>query len=235
MGTAAHVTKSSTGGSGWFRPVYVLGVLLIPIIGAFAFAIFQPIQVLPRISLAPGFSFVDQDGERLTSDDQRGRLTFYTFMYTGCEAPCPNPVEGLKTIEAVAERLEPNSLPVELVAISFDPELDTPERLAQFAAEHGAESSRWHFITGDERQLKNVIGAGFGAYYDKKDDGTFEFDPQFVLVDGWGIRRSSYRTANPDPALIERDLGLMNKEFQNSEGLNRIAYEAAHLFLCYPD
>ena len=55
-------------------------------------------------------------------------------------------------------------------------------------------------------QLKNVIGGGFGAYYDQAEDGSFVFDPQFVLVDGWGIRRAAYRTANPDPALIERDL-----------------------------
>lgn len=235
MGTTAHVDKSTSTGKRRLPSVYWLGLLLIPIIGAFAFAIFQPIQVLPRITLAPGFSFTDQDGERLTSDDLRGRLTFYTFMYTDCVDPCPNPVEGLKTIESVAESLEDSTLPVELVAISFDPERDTPERLAEFAAKHGAESSRWHFITGDERQLKNVIGGGFGAYYEKNEDGEFNFDPQFVLVDGWGIRRASYRTANPDPALIERDLKLILQEYENSEGMNRIAYEAAHLFLCYPD
>jgi protein SCO1/2 len=162
-------------------------------------------------------------------------LTFYTFLYTGCEAPCPNPVEGMKTIESVADRIDDAGLPVELVAISFDTERDTPERLAEFAESHGAEPYRWHFVTGDERQLKNVIGAGFGAYYDKADDGTFKFDPQFVLVDGWGIRRAAYRTDDPNPELIERDLGLIASEYANSEGLNRIAYEAAHLFLCYPD
>ncbi len=157
---------------------------------------------------------------------------FYTRTV---KPPCPNPVEGLKTIESVAERAESSSLPVELVAISFDPERDTPERLAEFAAQHGADSDRWHFVTGDAHQLKNVIGGGFGAYYDQAEDGSFEFDPQFVLVDGWGIRRAAYRTAAPDPAIIERDLKLIAKEFENSEGLNRVAYEAAHLFLCYPD
>lgn len=237
MGTSAHIGKSRTDRDRRIPTVYLigLGLLILPIIGAMAFAIFQPIQVLPRISLAPGFSFIDADGARLTSDDQRGKLTYYTFLYTGCETACANPVEGLKTIEAVADRAESSSLPVELVAISFDPERDTPERLKEFAAKHGADSNRWHFVTGAEEQLKNVIGGGFGAYYDQNEDGSFTFDPQIVLVDGWGIRRAAYRSSNPDPALIERDLGLISSEFENSEGLNRVAYEAAHLFLCYPD
>jgi len=235
VGTAVHVTESTAKGKSRFRSVYWLGLLLIPIIGAMAFAIFQPIQVLPRISLAPGYVFVDQDGERLTSDDQRGKLTFYTFTYTNCEDPCPNPVKGLKTIESVAERVDTAGLPLELVAISIDPERDTPERLAEFAKAQEVSSDRWHFVTGDARQLKNVIGGGFGAYYDKTEDGSIKFDPQFVLVDGWGIRRAVYRTDDPDPALIERDLNFIADEYANSEGLNRVAYEAAHLFLCYPD
>jgi protein SCO1/2 len=235
VNTATPVSESTISGGRKLPSVYWLGLLVIPILGAMAFAIFQPIQVLPRISLAPGFSFVDQHGERLTSDDMRGNLTFYTFMHTSCEEPCPNPVEGLKTIESVVEALETDTLPVEYVAISFDPENDTPERLAQFAESHGVDTERWHFVTGDERQLKNVIGAGFGVYYEQADDGTFKFDPRIVFVDGWGIRRAVYRTESPPPEIIERDLNLIMSEFNNSEGLNRIAYEAAHLFLCYPD
>ena len=235
MGTSAHATEPSTASYSWLPSKYWLALLLIPIIGAFAFAVFQPIQVLPRISLAPGFSFIDQNGERLTSDNLRGKLTFYTFMYTNCEEPCLNPVEGLKVIEDVADGLDFNTLPIELVAISFDPDRDTPERMAQFAQMHGADSARWHFITGDKRQLKNVIGGSFGAYYEQAEDGSFKFDPKYILVDGWGIRRAAYRTSMPDPSIIERDLKLIMQEYENSEGLNRVAYEAAHLFLCYPD
>lgn len=234
LGTVAPTTESRIDGGRKLPSVYWLGLLIIPVVGALAFAIFQPIQVLPRIALAPGYSFVDQHGERLTSDDMRGNLTFYTFMHTACEAPCPNPVEGLKTIESVVDTMDSPILPVEFVAISFDPANDTPEQLAQFAREHGADDERWHFVTGDERQLKNVIGGGFGTYYNEE-NGGFVFDPRIVLVDGWGIRRAVYRTQEPSPEIIERDLNLLMTEINNSEGLNRLAYEAAHLFLCYPD
>ncbi|HXF61007.1 MAG TPA: hypothetical protein VNK95_05280, partial [Caldilineaceae bacterium] len=97
-----------------------------------------------------------------------------------------------------------------------------------------AGSDRWRFITGKPEQLKTVIGGGFGVYYNRNDDGSYTFDPVFVLVDGWGIQRAVYRTPTPDPAILARDVGLLVREAQNSRGINRYAYEAAHLFLCYP-
>ena len=59
-------------------------------------------------------------------------------------------------------------------------------------------------------------------------------DPVFALVDGWGVLRAVYRTATPDVEILKRDLRLVVQEVQNSTGVNRYAYEAAHLFLCYP-
>lgn len=232
---STQVEKPAWSGGGHLPSKYWLLLLALPILGALTFAIFQPIQVLPRISLSPGFSFTDQDGARLTSDDLRGKLVYYTFMYTGCTAPCPQPVDGLQIIADAVDRAGGGQVPIEFVAISFDPERDTPERLREFAAERSLDLERWHLVTGDAAQLKNVIGAGFSAYYDQADDGAFQFDPMYVLVDGWGIKRAVYRTAMPDPVRIERDINFIYKELENSEGLNRLAYEAAHLFLCYPD
>ena len=60
------------------------------------------------------------------------------------------------------------------------------------------------------------------------------FDPRIVLVDGWGTLRAEYRVTQPDMEIIARDLRLLTEEAQNSEGTARLAYEAAHLFLCYP-
>ena len=95
--------------------------------------------------------------------------------------------------------------------------------------------STWHFATGEPTRLKNVIGGGFGADYNREEDGNFKFAPMFVLVDGWGIIRAKYRTGAPDLAIIERDINMIVEEANNSEGASRVAYEAAHLFLCYPD
>jgi protein SCO1/2 len=225
--------------SGVFRrtkPAYVLAIPpIVIVLGVLAFAVFQPIQVLPRISLAPGFAFVDQDGERLTNEDLRGSLVFYTFTYTGCAAECPDTGEAMSSIKETVDEIDTGGIPVRFVTISFDPDRDTPTRLRSYAQELGADTEVWRFVTGEPARLKNVIGGGFSTYYSQNEDGTFAFDPAFALVDGWGILRAKYRTANPDPELIRRDVELLVDEVQNQEGASRLAYEAAHLFLCYPD
>ena len=79
-----------------------------------------------------------------------------------------------------------------------------------------------------------MIGGGFSTYFNQDEKGNFTVDPVFVLVDGWGIQRAVYRTPTPDVETLQRDLRLVVQEARNSTGVNRYAYEAAHLFLCYP-
>ncbi|MCC9077716.1 SCO family protein [Litorilinea aerophila] len=216
------------------RPWLWASLLALPILGLLAFVIFQPIQVLPRIALAPGYAFVDQNGQRLTSEDLRGRLALYTFTYTGCLAPCPDPGVALARLQQELADLDTGSLPLSFVTISFDPDRDDPAALRRYGAQLGMDPARWHGVTGQEPFLKQVIGGGFGVYYQRQDDGSFQFDPTFVLVDGWGIIRARYRTATPDVERLRRDIGLVVREVENSRGIQRYAYEAAHLFLCYP-
>lgn len=216
-------------------PLRLLAVLLaIPVIAIIAFTVFQPIQVLPRISLAPGFAFTDQTGARLTSEDLRGRLALYTFTYTRCEAPCPQPSRTLHELQPALAAIDTGGIPLDYVVISFDPDHDTPERLSAHAQTLGVDPDRWHFVTGAPNQLKNVIGGGFGVYFNQETGDDFTFDPVFALVDGWGILRAVYRTPSPDPNILARDVRLIVKETRNSQGINRYAYEAAHLFSCYP-
>ncbi len=210
------------------------GLLALLVIALLAFTIFQPIQVLPRIALGPGFSFVDQNGNRLTNEDLRGHLVLYTFTYTGCQAPCPQTSQTVRIVQQRLAGVNTRGMPVDLVTISFDPERDTPQQLMAFARQMKADLQNWHFVTGEPAALKNVIGSSFGFYYNRNAEGDFTFDPAFVLVDGAGIVRAKYRTANLDLAIVQRDLELIATEAQNSQGATRLAYEAAHLFLCYP-
>lgn len=234
MGMATNIQRPSwqTDGLPPFRIWYVL--LLLPVVGMLAFALFQPIQVLPRISLAPGFAFSDQDGNRLTSDDLRGRLVFYNFTYTNCTAPCPQTSPHMEQIQQAMAEIDTGGLPIEYVTISFDPERDTPEVLRAYADSLNADTSVWHFVTGNPALLKSVIGAGFRTYYDRREDGSFTFDPVYALVDGWGILRATYRSPAPSLSILQRDIRLILEEIENQEGVTRYAYEAAHLFLCYP-
>lgn len=114
---------------------------------------------------------------------------------------------------------------VELVTISIDPERDTPEVVAQYAASLGVPTAgseegqpTWRFLTADDETLaKIMISTGFDLYYEKQPsqegvagdaDGTdysFDFIPMAVLIDGWGIIRSEYRQFEPAERLSFSD------------------------------
>ena len=214
--------------------LYSLVALIV--ISAFAFKLFQPIKVLPRMQLSPAFSLVDQDNARLTSEDLRGQFTLYTFMYTNCPDTCYGLNETIMEVQSRLGEVELGDIPVSFVTISIDPDRDTPEVLNTYARSIGADLTQWTFATTTNKaMLKTIIGTGLETYFEQKEDGSFAFDPSFVLVDGWGIVRAEYRyvTEVTYADRILRHLGVLAEEVRNSKGTAKLAYEAAHLFLCY--
>jgi protein SCO1/2 len=214
------------------------GLIAILVLGAIAFKVFQPVQVVPRIRVAPGFSLVDQDGQRLTNEDLRGRFVLYNFHHTRCPEPCANLDRTMTEIQSRLAEAELGDIPITFVTISFDPQHDTPQVLKTYAESLDVDPAVWKFATTtDETLLKHIIGGGFEAYYQQKENGSFNFDPKFVLVDGWGIIRGEYRyqTLTPDTDRILRHMRVLAEEVRNSQGSATLAYEAAHFFLCYTD
>ena len=201
-----------------------------------AFAIFEPIQVLPRIRLAPAFAMVDQGGSLWTSDGARGSVSLYTFVYGECGSKC----DSIHATMAEISRRAPTEVDlgnVELnhVTVSFDPGRDAG-RLPALADGTGADGDRWRWAVMAEDDVADVLGAGFRVFSEPRSDGSFAFDPAFVLVDGWGVVRGEYRYATlaDDADKLIRHIGILGEELRNSRGAGSIAYEAAHVFLCYP-
>lgn len=209
----------------------------VVIAAAVAFAWIQPVQVLPRIRVAPGFSFVDQSGAAYTSESGRGVVTLYTFAPTDCTT-CGS-VDS--TMADIADRLdamgdgEQSVVEVRLVTIALD--RADPAALAAAARRAGADGERWRWIGTDSDAIRKVVvGEGFGRWYEPGDDGSTRFDPGFVIVDGNGVIRGEYRyqTLASDADKLTAHLGILIDEIRYSTGAATVAYEAAHLFLCYP-
>lgn len=220
----------------WWGLFLFLGCLLTAVL---AFTLFQPITVLPRISLAPGYSLLNQAGQPVNSEAARGHLTLYTFSYTHCQTHCPFSAADIAALRAqLAARLSP-AVDLQLITLSVDPARDTPADLAAaLAAWQTPEAARlkWTWLTGDPVALKYVIGGGFNVYYGPVEAAPQEvsFEPRLVLVDGLGIIRAEYRAQGLEITRLLRDIGYVTEEVQHSQGAARLAYEAAHLFLCYP-
>jgi protein SCO1/2 len=219
------------------RVIYAAAIpLALLVLGVLAFDLLEPIQVLPRIRLAPGFAMTDQSGARLTSEDMRGTITLYTFGHTECGGECDRLNETVRSVRDRLDEVDLGDTEMRFVTISFNPEVDTPEALAGYAAEIGADGDVWSLAAPAPDLTKAIIGSGFRTWYEARDDGTFAFDPTLVLVDGWGVVRGEYRyqTLADDADKIIRHVDILGEELRNSHGAASVAYEAAHFFLCYP-
>jgi protein SCO1/2 len=215
--------------------IYIFFGLLI--VAALSFKIIQPIKVLPRMQLSPAFALTTQDNKRLTSEDLRGKFVLFTFSYTHCPEPCYNINATIKEVQSQIQTLQLDDIEVAFVTISVDPDRDTPEVLKSYADSIQADTSQWNFATNTNKPLlKTIIGSGFETYYEDK-GGEFQFDPTYILVDGWGIIRAKYRyvTEASTADRILRHLNVLAEEVRNSTGSAKLAYEAAHLFLCYTE
>ena len=100
-----------------------------------------------------------------------------------------------------------------LVSISFDPEYDTPQRLATYSGNVREEKSgcEWRFVTAKSRTELAPILAAYDQAVDKRPN---ESDPQgplyhtvrVFLIDRAGRIRNIYSSGTLDPRLIVADV-----------------------------
>ena len=218
----------------WLKAVAASFLTLV--LAAMAFAVFEPIQVLPRIRLAPGYGLVSADGSLATSEDARGVVTLYSFAPTDCDERCDDMFETLATVQRrIGEEVDLGETEFRIVTIALDG-VDDPTALEAAATASGADGEAWRWYGGDETTIETVVANGFRRWYEPTDEGRVDFDPAFVLVDGNGLIRGDYRyqTLSSDHDKFVRHTEILAEEIRNANGATALAYEAAHLFLCYP-
>ncbi|MBX3359524.1 MAG: SCO family protein [Phycisphaeraceae bacterium] len=103
----------------------------------------------------PPFSFVNQDGEGVTQEALKGRVTIINFIFTNCPLICP---EMTGVTAGLVDQLK--GTPVQIMSISVDPDHDTPERLKEFAQTFGADLTRWQFLRGEKRAVWDMLRSG---------------------------------------------------------------------------
>ena len=216
------------------RPLWIaLGLGVFAAFTGFYLALWQ-LGVLPRLAFAPGWSLSDQNGEKVTSEDLRGSVSLYVFtsFRQAASEPAADPNRILRQVKELLDENGRFPVPIRLVSISFDSRDDTA-LLKRRAEALGASSSDWLLLNGAADTVQRVVRDGFGVYYEKTEDGSYFYDPVFVVVDGLGIVRAKNRFGLPTAETLMAQLRSVVEEASAAEGAERLAYEAAHFFSCY--
>ena len=137
--------------------------------------------------MAPDFALRDQDGDRVTLADFRGRPFAVAFVYSTCEDTCP------ALVDQVRGALDDTGADMPLLAVSVDPANDTEARAKRFLNERRM-TGRATFLLGTEAELAPVW-KGYGI---QPQTGALDHSAGVVLVDARGppARRLPARPAH---------------------------------------
>jgi protein SCO1/2 len=164
---------------------------------------------LPTIGPAPAFALTTADGAPLSLADLRGKVVAVTFIYATCTDTCPLLTSKLV---GLGRRLgKTDGAQVAFVAITVDPERDTPEVLSHYAQAHGANVPGWAFLTGTPAQVQDVTRR-FGVFARKTSRGDVDHTFLTSLVDRKGALRVQYMGVRFDPDEMLRDLRSLVRE-----------------------
>ncbi len=128
-----------------------------------------------------------------------GHITVLGFIYTHCPDICPMTTHNMYLTEKKLK--EDRIINVKFVAISFDPDRDTPEVLTKFAEIRDLDFNSWTLLTG-EKSTVNELMKRFDVKAIKTDEiiddeGKPEYSmmhtDRISLIDEKGRLRKNYK------------------------------------------
>lgn len=165
----------------------------------------QQAEPLPSFATVPAFSLTAQDRRTVSLNDLAGKVWIANFVFTECAGPCPLLTSHMAKVQT---RLTQDSLDVQLISFSVDPDTDTPEVLTTYGEAFHADFKRWTFLTGDKQEIYDLIHGGFKLAVSDGEispDGTagpgvITHSTRFALIDDAGGVRGYYYGEEPDIA-----------------------------------
>lgn len=180
-----------TSEDGWIENIRKTGVQQ-PVVGnaPFPFRRVREVEPLKVGDVMPNYKFTNELGKAVNLEDFRGKAVGLTFLFTRCPFPtfCPRMAGNLK--EAASILKADSSAPTNwhLLAITIDPEFDTPKVLQAYAKSYGYDPERWSFLTAPEIDI-TAIAEQFGLQYwrpDPKQPANVSHNLRTAVIDAEG-------------------------------------------------
>jgi len=133
---------------------------------------------------APDFTLTDGvSGRAVTLSAHRGQVVALTFLYTTCPDVCPLTATRFRAAQA---ELQGDASRVTFIAVSVDPDRDTPKAVQDFSTAHGL-AANWYYLVGGRAQLSPVWAAyGIGV---QAGSTTVTHNDAVYLIDARGRER----------------------------------------------
>jgi protein SCO1/2 len=157
---------------------------------------------------APDFTLTDgRTGSNVTLSSLRPKIVALAFLFTRCPDVCPLTAGQFR---AAQRALGQDAAKVVFVAVSVDPEGDTPAAMRDFSERHDLRDG-WHYLIGARPQLEAVWSKyGIGAF-PSSGARAVEHNDAIYLIDGRGRERAIVHSSDPPNWLLD-DLRALIRE-----------------------
>jgi len=197
------------------RPLFWIAIIgLLAASSLLRLLAYQPPEPPPKFGLVPEFSLTAESGQPYGSKNLQRKAWVSNFIFTRCKTVCP--VFSAK-MAMLQERTRDMSDQLQLVSFSVDPDYDTPEVLAAYSKQFGADPTFWRFLTGPTAQVRAVVTDGMKMFMGDADQvespEALMHGSHFVLIDPEMNIRGFYEVDDEETVdKLLRDLALIIQE-----------------------
>ncbi len=127
------------------------------------------------------FKFINQNKDTVTQKTIENKIYVADFFFATCQSICPQ--MSTEMIRVQQTFLNDNEFLI--LSHSVNPSHDTSEVLLAYAGKYGAMKDKWHFLTGNKKQIYDLAKDSY-LVNALEDDGTpegFLHSELFLLID----------------------------------------------------
>ena len=140
----------------------------------------------PPINTIRPFSFVNQDGQRLTDSNMLGKVYAVEYFYTTCPGICPRMNKNMRKV--YDELNKENDF--KILSLTCDPKTDSAAKLKHYADSMQVDTQKWIFLTGRKDSLYSAARLSFSiddpANIVRNEEDDFMHSQNWALVNRKG-------------------------------------------------
>ena len=130
-------------------------------------------------------SWTDQDSRVHTLKNYQGKFVVLSLVYLSCKYTCPLTVQRIKDLEK--QLSNEHKQKVEFLLFSFDPKIDSPQKLREFMVKRKLDPKHWALLTAPSDSEPRELAAALGFQYQRDEKGEFTHSFQITVLGKSGV------------------------------------------------
>lgn len=139
------------------------------------------VQYIKKYHTIADFSFINQNGKKITQKDYEGKIYVADFFFTTCGSICPIMTRNMVDVQKAFL----NNPKVMILSHTVMPDVDSVPVLKKYALEKGVVDGKWNLVTGDKKDIYAMARKSYLAVKLGKPSELYDMvhTENFVLVD----------------------------------------------------